>query len=237
MASNEPVVFVSGGAGNLGRAVVGAFLEAGWRVAVALHHTDRKGALDPLAAAHPGRLHSFLIDLTKEMGAESAVRQTAQWGGRIDAAAHLVGAWAGGAKTAEAAVGTWDVMMEINLRSAFLLARAAIPRMLEGGGGSLVFVSSRSAVTGRSGMGAYAVAKAGLIVLAETIAEEYRQQGIRANCVLPGTIDTPANRASIPDADHERWTPPEEIARAIVFLASPASAAVNGAAIPVYGRS
>jgi NAD(P)-dependent dehydrogenase (short-subunit alcohol dehydrogenase family) len=236
-AAAGPVVFISGGAGNLGRAVTRAFLEAGWRAAVALHHTDAKGALDALTAEFPGRLTGFLLDLTTERGAEAAIRQATEWGGRLDSVAHLMGAWAGGIKVADTPVDAWDRMMDLNLKSAFLLSRAAIPRLLEAGGGSLVFVSSRAARTDRAGMAPYAVAKAGLLVLAETIAEEYRDRGVRANAVLPGTIDTPANRAGMPKADHARWTAPEEIARAIVFLASPAASAVNGAAVPVYGRS
>jgi len=231
------IVFLSGGAGNLGRAVTAAFLEAGWRAVVALHHTDVQHALDPLAAAHPGRLHTFLLDLATERGAEAAIRQAVEWGKRLDAVAHLMGAWEGGARVAETPTELWDTMMNVNLKSAFLVARNAIPRMLETGGGSLVFVSARMARVKRAGSGAYAVAKAGLLVLAETIAEEYRDRGVRANAVLPGTIDTPANRRSMPNADHGKWTPPEEIARVIVFLASPASAAVNGAAVPVYGKS
>ncbi len=231
------VAFISGGAGNLGRAVTRAFLEAGWRAAVALHHTDAKGALDPLQAEFPGRVQGFLLDLTTWRGAEAAVRQTTEWGGGLHAVAHLMGGWAGGAKVAETEVELWERMMDVNLKSAYLLSRASIPQMVDGGGGSLVFVSSRAARTGRSGMGAYAVSKAGLLVLAETIAEEYRAEGVRANAVLPGTIDTPANRAGMPNADHDSWTPPEEIARTILFLASPASTAVNGAAVPVYGRS
>lgn len=232
-----PVVFISGGAGNLGRAVTRAFLAAGWRAAVALHHTDAKDALDGLKAEFPGRLCGFLLDLTNPRGAEAAVRQTLEFGGRLNAAAHLMGAWAGGAEIGETEPEDWDRMMDINLKSAFLLARVAIPKLLAAGGGSLVFVSSRSALQERKGMGPYAVSKAGLLVLAETIAEEYRDRGVRANAVLPGTIDTPANRRSMPKADHAAWTAPEEIARVILFLASPDSSAVNGAAVPVYGRS
>jgi NAD(P)-dependent dehydrogenase (short-subunit alcohol dehydrogenase family) len=109
--------------------------------------------------------------------------------------------------------------------------------MLEGGGGSIVYVSSRAAREQRAGNAAYAVSKAGLLVLAESVAEEYRGRGIRANAILPGTMDTPANRRSMPNADHSKWVPTEEVARVILFLASPASAAVNGAAVPVYGSS
>ncbi len=232
-----PVAFISGGAGNLGRAVTRAFLEAGWRVSVALHHTDAKNALDELKSAHPGRVSTCLLDLSKELGATAAITQTMQWAGRLDAVAHLMGTWVGGEKVAGTSLGVWEAMMTLNLTSAFLLTRAAIPRMLEGGGGSLVYVSSRAAREQRAGNAAYAVSKAGLLVLAESIAEEYRDEGIRANAVLPGTMDTPANRRSMPDADHSRWTPPEEVARVVLFLASPESAPVNGAAVPVYGRS
>jgi len=236
-AGGGPVAFISGGAGNLGRAVTRAFLEAGWRVSVALHHTDAKNALDELKSAHAGKISTCMLDLTTERGADSAIRQSVQWGGRLDAVVHLMGTWAGGAKVGDTTLGVWDAMMAVNLTSGFLLANAAIPRMLEGGGGAIVFVSSRAAREQRAGNGAYAVSKAGLIVLAETIAEEYRDRGIRANAVLPGTIDTPANRRAMPGADHDRWTPPEEIARVVLFLASPDSAPVNGAAVPVYGRS
>lgn len=234
-APGGPVAFISGGAGNLGRAVTAAFLAAGWRISVALHHTDARDALDGLKAAHPGRVSTCFLDLTTERGADSAITQTVQWGGRLDAVVHLMGAWHGGAKVGDTAVGVWDAMLAVNLTSAFLLARAATGRMPDGG--SFVFVSSRAAVEQRANNGAYAVSKAGLLVLAETIAEEYRGTGIRANAVLPGTIDTPANRRAMPDADASKWTPPDEIARVILFLASPESAPVNGAAVPVYGRS
>ena len=237
-AGGGPVAFISGGAGNLGRAVTRAFLEAGWRVSVALHHTDAKNALDALKAAHPGRISTCLLDLTNERGADSAITQTVQWGGRLDAVAHVMGGWVGGAKVADTALGVWEAMMTLNLTSAFLLTRAAIPRMIEGGGGgSLVYVSSRTAREQRAGSAAYGVSKAGLLVLAEAVAEEYGEQGIRANAVLPGTMDTPANRRAMPNADASRWTPPEEVARVILFLASPESASVNGASVPVYGRS
>ena len=232
-----PVAFISGGAGNLGRAVTAAFLEAGWRVSVALHHTDAKNALDPLKAAHPGRVSTCLLDLSKELGAASAITQTVQWGGRLDAVAHLMGGWVGGEKVADTSLGVWEAMMSVNLTSAFLLTRAALPRMLEGGGGSLVYVSSRTAREKRAGSAAYAVSKAGLLVLAESVAEEYGERGIRANAVLPGTMDTPANRRAMPDADFAKWVPTGEVARVILFLASSESAAVNGAAVPVYGRS
>ncbi|HEX2208164.1 MAG TPA: SDR family oxidoreductase [Longimicrobium sp.] len=228
------VVLVTGGSGGLGSAVTEAFLADGWRVAVPTHSADGSSTLTDLGARYPDRLTWFPADLATEGGAGEAVARTANWGGRLDAVVHTVGGYAGGAPLHETAVDDWDRMMSINLRSAFLIARAAIPRM--GDDGSLVFVSSRAAVKGRKGHVPYAVAKAALLTLAEAIAEEYRGR-VRANAMLPGTIDTPANRAAMPDAGHETWTPPAEIARVILFLASGASGVVSGAAVPVYGES
>jgi NAD(P)-dependent dehydrogenase (short-subunit alcohol dehydrogenase family) len=230
----ERVVLVTGGSGGLGSAVTEAFLEDGWRVAVPTHSSGASDALDDLAARYGDRLTWFPADLATETGAGEAVARTANWGGRMDAVVHTVGGYAGGTPLHETAVDDWDRMMSINLRSAFLIARAAIPRLAEGG--SLVYVSSRAALKGRKGHVPYAVSKAALLTLVEAIAEEYKGR-VRANAVLPGTIDTPANRASMPDARYDTWTPPAEIARVIVFLASGASATVSGAAVPVYGDS
>jgi NAD(P)-dependent dehydrogenase (short-subunit alcohol dehydrogenase family) len=230
----ERVVLVTGGSGGLGSAVTESFLEDGWRVAVPTHSSGTSDGLRELAARHPDRLTWFGADLSTEIGAGEAVARTASWGGRLDAVVHTVGGYAGGSPLHETAVEEWDRMMSINLRSAFLIARAAIPRLPEDG--SLVFVSSRAALKGRKGHAAYAVSKAALLTLTEAIAEEYRGR-VRANAVLPGTIDTPANRAAMPGAKHETWTAPAEIARVIVFLASGASGVVSGAAVPVYGES
>ena len=233
---SDPVVLVTGGAGNLGRAVTRTFLENGAKVAVPLYKTDTKESLDPLTQEFGKNLHTFLLDLTTERGADDAVKQVVEWGGRITAVAHLVGGYFGGA-LADTPVEGWDRMMDLNVKSAYLVARAAIPRMVSGGGGSLVFVSSRASREGRAGHPAYAVSKAALNVLVESIADEYRKQGIRANAVMPGTIDTETNRRAMPNADYSTWTPPEEIARVIHFLTTPAAATISGALVPVYGVS
>lgn len=230
----ERVVLVTGGSGGLGSAVTEAFLADGWRVAVPTHSSGGSGPLDGLAGGHPDRLTWFPADLATETGAGEAVARTANWGGRLDAVVHTVGGYAGGAPLHETAVDEWDRMLSINLRSTFLVARAAIPRLTEGG--ALVFVSARAAVKGRKGHVPYAVSKAALLTLTEGIAEEYRGR-VRANAVLPGTMDTPANRAAMPDARHQAWTPPAQSARVVLFLASGASGVVSGAAVPVYGDS
>jgi NAD(P)-dependent dehydrogenase (short-subunit alcohol dehydrogenase family) len=235
---NDAIVLVTGGAGNVGRAVTRAFLDAGARVAVPFYKTDVPNALDEMRAEHDGsRLFCFALDLTTERGAEAAVRDVVEWGGRLDSVVHMIGGFSGGTLVADTPVEVWDRMVDLNLKSAFLVARAALPTMTGAGGGSFVFVSSRAARARRSTRAAYAVSKVGLITLTEAIAEEYGDQGIRANVVLPGTVDTDANRQAMPDAEHERWVQPDQIARAILFLASDAAAAINGASVPVYGRS
>ena len=233
----DAVVLVTGGAGNLGQAVSRAFLHAGARVAVPFYKTDPPSALVTLRGEFGDRLHAFALDLTTERGARQAVEQVVEWGGRLDGLIHLVGGYRGGTELADTPMDVWDRMIDLNLKSAYLLSRFAIPRILEAGRGSVVFVSSRAALQDRKGHAAYAVAKSALLTLTAAIAEEYGDRGLRANAVLPGVIDTEANRKVMGGGEEGRWTPPDEIARVILFLASPDSAPINGAAIPVYGRS
>jgi NAD(P)-dependent dehydrogenase (short-subunit alcohol dehydrogenase family) len=155
--------------------------------------------------------------------------------GPIAALVHLAGAYEGGAPLHETPVETWDSMQAVNLRSAFLCARAVLPGMLEAGWGRVVFVSSRSAHRGLSGNAAYSVAKSSLGTLARAIAEECRGTGVTANVVAPSTVDTPANRAAWPEASHDKWVAPESVAAAISFMTSDAAGDVRGAWLPVYG--
>lgn len=229
------IVLITGGAGNLGRSVTRTFLEAGARVAVPFYKTDKPSALDDLASTFRDRLLPFALDLTTERGAEQAIRQVVEWGGGLDCVAHLVGGYAGGARLADTPLETWSRMIDLNLTSAFLTARFAIPALLEKGGGSLVFVSSRAAYTPTPGQAAYAATKAALINLVGSMAAEYGAEGIRANVIVPDTIDTEDNRRALPDADYSNWTRPEAIARIVLFLASDASGPINGAAVPIFG--
>lgn len=225
---------ITGGAGNLGQVVSRIFLEAGARVAVPVYKTDHTSALDQLSADFGDRLHSFALDLTTERGAEQAVRQVMDWGGSLGVVAHLVGGYSGGARVADTPLGIWARMLDLNMTSAYLVARFAIPRLIAGGGGSFVFVSSRAALEGRAERAAYAATKAGLISLAKAIAEEYADDGIRSNVLVPDTIDTDDNRRTMPNADRSGWISPVSIARAALFLASDDASAINGAAIPLY---
>jgi NAD(P)-dependent dehydrogenase (short-subunit alcohol dehydrogenase family) len=128
-------------------------------------------------------------------------------------------------------------MMNLNARSAFVLSRAVVPAMLAQGSGRIIHTAARAAFKGGSRAAAYGASKSAVVRLVESLAAELRHEGINANCVLPGTIDTPQNRRDMPDADHSRWVAPEALADVFLFLASDASRAISGAAIPVYGRS
>ncbi len=232
----DKVVLVTGGAGNLGRAVTRTFLEAGAHVAVPFYKNDPPSALDALASEFGSRLHSFALDLTTERGAEQTIRQVVEWGKQLDVVAHLVGGYSGSASLADTPLEVWTRMVDLNMTSAYLISRFAVPRFLQAGRGSLVFVSSRAAYQERSDLAAYAATKSGLITLAQAIGEENGPRGIRSNVVVLDVIDTEDNRRSMPDADHARWVKPAEVARVILFLASDEAAGVNAAAIPVYGR-
>jgi NAD(P)-dependent dehydrogenase (short-subunit alcohol dehydrogenase family) len=180
------------------------------------------------------QLLAFALDLTTERGAEQAIRHVVEWGGKLSTVAHLVGGYTGGTRTADTPYEVWTRMVDLNMTSAFLIARFAVPQLISGGGGSFIFVSSRAAFEGRTNRSAYAATKSGLVSFAKALAEEYGGEGIRSNVVVPDTIDTVDNRAAMPNADHRRWIKPEAIAEVIHFLASDSSRAINGAALPVY---
>lgn len=233
----DTVVLVTGGAGNLGRSVTRAFLQAEARVAVPFYKTDQVSALDDLRSEFGNRLYTFALDLTTERGAEQAVRQVVEWGGMLGTVVHLVGGFFGGLRLVDTPFEAWKRMIELNMTSSYLITRFAVPPLLESGGGSLVFVSSRAAFEGRANRSAYAASKAGVVALAKAVAEEHGHEGLRSNVIVPDTIDTEENRKAMPDADPTRFVSPDAIARVVVFLASPASAAINGAAVPVYGQA
>lgn len=215
---SEPIVLITGGAGNIGRTVTRAVLASGARVAVPVYKTDRPDILDELKRDFHDRLLVFALDLTTERGADEAIKEVVEWAGRVDALVHLVGGYAGGMRVDATPVEVYDRMMDLNVKSAFLVARAALRRMVPDGGGSIVLVSSRAATDNPAGHGAYAAAKSALLALAEGMATEYRDDGVRVNVLLPSTVDTEANRAAMPDADTSGWTRPEAIAEQIVEL-------------------
>jgi NAD(P)-dependent dehydrogenase (short-subunit alcohol dehydrogenase family) len=226
-------VIVTGGTGALGRAVVRRLLERGARVAVSYRRAEEWRSLQREAAAGTGLL-GFEADLSDAARAAAFVEQAAKDLGLLDGLALVAGGWAGGKSFDQAPAGEWGRMLRTNLDPAAHVCRAALP-LLRRQGGSIVAVGSRAAETGGGGMAAYAVAKLALHALVRVLAAENKGQGVRVNAVLPGTIDTPANREAMKGADTSGWTSPDRIAEVVLFLLSSESAATTGALVPVDG--
>ncbi len=226
-------VLITGAAGNLGRAVADAFGRAGALLAL----LDRDAArLEGIYGSPDGRFYAG-ADLMNADAVTRAVDGAARKFGRLDVVANIAGGFSMGPPIHETPIEAWDRMMNLNARSAFYVCRAAIPHLLRTGGGAIVNVSARAAREGKARMGPYCASKAAVITLTETLAAEHRHAGIRVNCILPGTIDTPENRRDMPGADFSKWVPPAALADVILFLASPAARAISGGSIPVYGES
>jgi NAD(P)-dependent dehydrogenase (short-subunit alcohol dehydrogenase family) len=230
------VVMVTGAAGNLGAAVAASFAALGARLALLDHSAERLARTrDDLDLPSPTLL--LPTDLTSTDSVASAADRTVAQLGRVDVLANIAGGFTMGPALHETDDEDWDLMMQLNVRSVFNTCRAIVPHMLRQGGGRIINVSARAALEGKARMGPYCASKAAVLTLTESLAAEHRLDGINVNCILPGTIDTPQNRAAMPDADFSRWVPPPALADVVVFLASEASRAVTGAAIPVYGKS
>ncbi len=224
-------ILITGATGGLGEAVVSVFVREGAFVAGAARRWASNDNVDGLLKVR--------ADLTAPEGAESAVRAVLDARGRLDAVVHLMGGFAMDGPLASTKIETWDRMMDINARSAFLVFRAALAAHSAAPVGlrRLIAVGSRAGVLASPGAVAYAVSKAALHALVVNLAAEVVGRGITVNAVLPGTIDTEANRKAMPDADHSKWVRPEAIAETLVWLASDGAPDTSGALIPVYGRS
>jgi len=232
----DKVALVTGAAGNLGSAVCAALAASGARLA--LFDLDDE-ALNRVRGELPGgiEVQTYSTDLTDPQSVCRSVDAAGAHFGRIDILANIAGGFAMGPPLQETGDDTWNLMMDLNLRSVFNMCRAVLPLMLEQGEGRIINVSARAALAGKASMGPYCASKAGVITLTETLAAENKHNGINVNCILPGTVDTPQNRAAMPDQDHDTWVPPAALADVILFLASDAARCVTGAALPVYGRS
>jgi len=175
------------------------------------------------------------VDLADGEATRKAMAAAAMRFGGIDVLVNVAGGFRY-ETLLEGGVATWDEMYAKNLRTAVASCKAALPALLESGRGRIVNIGAGAAAKGRAGMGAYTASKAGVQRLTESLADELKDRGVTVNAILPGTIDTPRNRADMPDADFSRWVAPAAIAEVILFLASDAAAALTGAAIPVTGR-
>jgi len=227
----EGTALVTGGTGALGEAVVRDLLDAGAKVTATWILESERQRIEESLGGEDG-LELAQADLLSEEGARAAVEAA---GAELGALVSLVGGYGGSGRLHEAPPEEFERMMALNLTTALNVSRATLPVMVERGAGAIVCVGTKAALEPFSGAAGYAVSKAAVLALVRSIAVEYRDDGVRANAVLPSVIDTPANRESMPDADHETWVPPAQIARVIRFLCSADSAPISGAEIPVYG--
>ena len=220
-------VLVAGGTGYLGTAVVRELVASGYSVAatwIVAKERERLGS-EPVEL-----IEADLFDAAATEAAIAAVDD-------LEAVVNLVGGYSIGPHVHETEPAEFERLMRLNVTPSFLLARAAMPVLVERGGGSFVGVGSRAALRPFPGAAGYVVSKAALLALIEALDSEYRRHGVRCNAIVPSIIDTPANREAEPDADHSKWVKPEAIAKVVRFLVSDDSETISGAGVPVYGRA
>jgi NAD(P)-dependent dehydrogenase (short-subunit alcohol dehydrogenase family) len=228
MQLKDKVVLITGASGGLGTSVTGAFLDAGARVI---------GVSRAVSASDIPREVYFALaaELSSSEQARAMVETAASKWGRLDALVHLVGGFAGGHAVSETDDATFDKMLDLNLRSAFLVIRSVLPRMRAQQAGRIIAIASKAAAGPSPMAGIYGASKAALVSLIQTVSRENSGMGITANVILPGTMDTPANRTADPRADPAKWIQPRSVADLLVYLVSDAGAQISGTAIPVDG--
>jgi len=231
--SADRTALVTGGTGGLGAAVVARLLDDGWRVVVpwvAERELERVQRRERLELAQADLFEPDAVGAVVALAAGAADAP-------LRAVVNLVGGFAQGARVGEEPIETFEAQLRLNLRPTYLVTHAALPHLVAAGGGAVVCVGTRAALQPFPGAAGYVTAKAGVIAFAQAVAVEYRDEGVRCNALLPSVIDTPANRAAMPNADWSKWVTPAQLAATIAFLCSEEGAATSGAAIPVYGRA
>jgi len=231
------VVMITGSAGNLGLAVARAFLDAHASLVLIDRAPDRLAHLFPELVNSEDHFLAQSVDLTDANAVAETVDEALRRFDRIDVLINAAGGYRAGPSVDATPLEDWDFIFNLNARSIFITSRAVIPAMRRQGRGKIINVASRSALRGEANAALYSASKSVVVRLTESMAAELRDAGVNVNCVLPGIIDTPINRKAMPNGDFSRWVQPEALAEVIAFLASDAAREVNGAAVPVYGRS
>lgn len=222
------VVLITGANGGLGTYVTQAFLDAGATVVGASRKIEQSDFDNPNFTA-------LAAEISAREGAKTLVDQVVARFGKLDVLAHTVGGFAGGQSIADTDDATFQRMLDLNLNSVFHILRATVPPLRKTGAGRIIAIGSRAAVEPGAGVGAYSASKAAMVSLIRTVALENKDAGLTANVILPGTMDTAANRKAIPNADFSKWVRPATVASLITWLAGDTGKDVNGAVIPVYG--
>lgn len=233
----RPVAVITGGTGALGRTLVPMLARRNFAMAITYLVPEEATALEDELDLDDDRLMLRRVDCTDTEATNAFMKDAHDTFGPINVMAALVGGWAGGRDVAETDDVRFDRMLDLNLRSTFNAVRSAIPFMREAAWGRLIAIGSRAAFDTPAGQATFNMAKAGVVALMKTVAQELDDTEITSNAVLPAVIDTTATRAALPYSDYVRWPKPDEIAAVIDFLATPSSSVINGGAIPVYGKS
>jgi NAD(P)-dependent dehydrogenase (short-subunit alcohol dehydrogenase family) len=229
---SEKVVLITGGTGALGRAIAQAFGTSN-ATTVVTYIIDEE--MEDIKTKIKTIAELVKADITKEDQAKKLVSHVINTHGRIDVLINVVGGYLGGKSVAELDETEWDKMMNMNLKSAFLISKHVIPLMVSVKRGKIVHISSRTGLKSDGYDSAYSASKSGLIRLVESISEEVKEHNINVNCILPSTIDTEANRKAMPNSDFSKWVKTGDLANLVLFLCSDEAKVINGAAIPVYG--
>jgi NAD(P)-dependent dehydrogenase (short-subunit alcohol dehydrogenase family) len=230
------IVLVAGGTGGLGRAVSLAFLNEGARLFVTYRNDQEFADLKSTAGANASRLVGRQVDVTDEAEVQQLIEGILAENGRLDVLVNTVGGYVGGMKLWELDTRVFDQMLALNLRSGYVLSRAAAKAMLPRGKGAILNVASKAALDHEAGVAAYAASKAAAVAMMDSVAADLNGSGVRVNSILPSIIDTEINRKAMPGADFAKWPKPQDIARVILFLCSDDARVIHGAAIPVYGN-
>jgi len=227
---------ITGGSGGLGNSVVKLFLDHGANVICTYYREDAHKRFTPLMDEHQ---KSFVIvkgNVCKEKPILKIVNNVVSRFKSVDILINIVGGFKAGALT-DTSIDTFDQMIDLNLKSIFICCKSVIPQMIKQKSGKIVNVAAKPALNGAAGLSAYAASKAGVLNLTKSLSEEVLKYNINVNAILPGTIDTEANRQAMPKTKHKNWVKPEEIAKVMLFLSSEDSDPISGASIPVYGKS
>lgn len=225
---NGKIVLITGANGGLGTSVTKAFLDAGATVIGNSRRIRTEDFQHPAFTAIPG-------EISTGDGARALVDRVLSRFHKLDVLVHTVGGFAGGTSIVDTDAATFQQMVDVNLNSVFYMLQAAIPPLRKSENGRFIAIGSRAAVDPGPMVAAYSASKAAMVSLMRTAAMENKDSALRVNVILPGTIDTPANRKAMAKADTSKWVHPSAIASLILWLAGEAAKDVNGAAIPVYG--
>jgi NAD(P)-dependent dehydrogenase (short-subunit alcohol dehydrogenase family) len=233
----ERVAVITGGTGGLGTALVKRLVDRDLKFAVTYLLPDEAAAFEDTFDLEDDRLILRRVDATNPESINSFVKEVADTWGGVHHLVSLVGGWAGGRDVEETDDVRFERMIDLNLRSAFYAVRAAVPYLRQAGWGRVLLIGSRAVEDTPPGQAAFNVAKAGVVALAKTVAQELEGSGVTANALMPSVIDTPATRAALPYADYVHWPTPDEIAAVASFVLTDESSVMNGATIRVYGRA